>query len=42
MDEKSLRVPEVTIIGGGLAGLAASIHLAKAGVRTVCIEAGGN
>jgi flavin-dependent dehydrogenase len=42
MDEKSLRVPEVTIIGVGLAGLAASIHLAKAGVRTICIEASVN
>lgn len=38
MDDKSLRAPEVTVIGGGLAGLAASIHLAKAGVRTICIE----
>jgi flavin-dependent dehydrogenase len=38
MDDKGLRAPEVTVIGGGLAGLAASIHLAKAGVRTICIE----
>ena len=30
---------EVTVIGGGLAGMAASIHLADAGLRVVCIEA---
>ncbi len=30
---------EVTVIGGGLAGMAASIHLANAGLRVVCIEA---
>lgn len=29
---------EVTIIGGGLAGMAASIHLADAGLRVLCIE----
>jgi glycine/D-amino acid oxidase-like deaminating enzyme len=29
---------EVTVIGGGLAGMAASLHLAKAGFRVVCIE----
>ena len=29
---------DVTVIGGGLAGMAASLHLAKAGLRVVCIE----
>jgi menaquinone-9 beta-reductase len=29
---------EVTIMGGGLAGLAAACHLADAGMRVVCIE----
>jgi menaquinone-9 beta-reductase len=29
---------DVTVIGGGLAGKAASLHLAKAGLRVVCIE----
>lgn len=29
---------DVTVIGGGLAGMAASLHLAKAGFRVVCIE----
>jgi menaquinone-9 beta-reductase len=30
---------DVTVIGGGLAGMAASIHLARAGMRVTCIEA---
>jgi menaquinone-9 beta-reductase len=30
--------PDVTVIGGGLAGKAASLHLAKAGFKVVCIE----
>src|ERR1700742_1961692 len=30
---------DVTVIGGGLAGMAASIHLANAGMRVLCIEA---
>ena len=30
---------DVTVIGGGLAGMAASIHLAEAGLRVRCIEA---
>jgi len=30
---------DVTVIGGGLAGMAASIHLAEAGLRVLCIEA---
>jgi flavin-dependent dehydrogenase len=29
---------DVTVIGGGLAGMAASIHLAKAGLTVLCIE----
>jgi menaquinone-9 beta-reductase len=29
---------DVTVIGGGLAGMAVSLHLAKAGFRVVCIE----
>jgi menaquinone-9 beta-reductase len=32
---------DVTVIGGGLAGMAASIHLAKAGMRVLCIDGGG-
>jgi menaquinone-9 beta-reductase len=31
---------DVTVIGGGLAGMAACIHLAKAGLRVCCIDAG--
>lgn len=30
---------DVTVIGGGLAGMAASIHLVRAGLRVLCIEA---
>jgi len=30
---------DVTVIGAGLAGMAASIHLSKAGLRVLCIEA---
>src|SRR5580704_6816784 len=29
---------EVTVMGGGLAGMAASLHLAGAGYRVTCIE----
>src|ERR1017187_10145181 len=29
---------EVTVIGGGLAGMAASVHLARAGYDVLCIE----
>ena len=36
----SSTVSDVTIIGGGLAGKAASLHLAKAGLSVVCIEPG--
>ena len=30
---------DVTVIGSGIAGMAASIHLAEAGLRVLCIEA---
>jgi flavin-dependent dehydrogenase len=30
---------DVTVIGGGLAGMAASIHLCNAGLKALCIEA---
>ena len=33
---------DVTVIGGGLAGMAACIHLAKAGLRVLCVDAGRN
>ncbi len=36
--DNDLNQIEVTVIGGGLAGLAASIHLVRAGLRVVCIE----
>jgi heterodisulfide reductase subunit A-like polyferredoxin len=29
---------DVTVIGGGLAGKAASLQLAKAGLKVICIE----
>jgi phytoene dehydrogenase-like protein len=40
-----MQIPEnaidATVIGGGrLAGMAASIHLSKAGLRVLCIERG--
>jgi flavin-dependent dehydrogenase len=31
---------DVTIMGGGLAGMAASLHLARAGLKVICIEPG--
>jgi flavin-dependent dehydrogenase len=37
-DSGDLIETEVTVIGGGLAGMAASIHLARAGFRVVCVE----
>jgi menaquinone-9 beta-reductase len=37
-DQPSLTTCDVTVIGGGLAGKAASLHLAKAGLKTVCID----
>jgi len=30
---------DVTVVGGGIAGMAASIHLARAGMTVLCIEA---
>ena len=30
---------DVTVVGGGLAGMAAAFHLAKGGMRVLCIEA---
>src|SRR5271155_1568572 len=30
---------DVTVIGGGLAGMAASIHLSRVGLRVLCIDA---
>jgi flavin-dependent dehydrogenase len=38
MSEQSTSVCDVTVMGGGLAGKAASLHLAKAGLRVICIE----
>lgn len=37
--QEDLGETDVTLIGAGLAGMAASIHLAKAGYRVLCIEA---
>jgi flavin-dependent dehydrogenase len=37
-DQTSSTISDVTVIGGGLAGKAASLHLAKAGLSVVCIE----
>ena len=31
--------PDIVVIGGGIAGMAASIHLARAGLQVICIEA---
>src|ERR1700722_15690352 len=36
--EKPAADCDVTVIGGGLAGKAASLHLARAGLKVVCIE----
>jgi len=38
MQAGTVRASDVTVIGGGLAGMAASLHLAKAGLRIICIE----
>ncbi len=38
MGAATVRNFDVTVIGGGLAVMAASLHLAKAGFRVVCIE----
>jgi flavin-dependent dehydrogenase len=36
---KTLSQIDVTVVGGGLAGMAAAFHLAKGGLRVLCIEA---
>ena len=42
LDQQSLVAGnDVTVIGGGLAGMAASIHLARAGFQVLCVDAGG-
>jgi len=38
-ERERLRPNDVAIIGGGLAGTAASIHLVRAGLSVLCIEA---
>jgi len=37
--QDDLSQADVTIIGGGLAGMAAAIHLARSGMQVLCIEA---
>jgi flavin-dependent dehydrogenase len=37
-DQTSAATCDVTVIGGGLSGKAASLHLAKAGLKVICIE----
>jgi flavin-dependent dehydrogenase len=37
--QEDLDRADVTLIGGGLTGMAASLHLARAGYRVLCIEA---
>jgi flavin-dependent dehydrogenase len=37
-DQNPATTCDVTVIGGGLSGKAACLHLAKAGLRVVCIE----
>jgi flavin-dependent dehydrogenase len=37
-DQRLATTCDVTVIGGGLAGKAASLHLAKAGLKTICID----
>src|ERR1700678_3725131 len=38
MSDSAPSVCDVTVIGGGLAGKAAALHLARAGLRVICIE----
>jgi flavin-dependent dehydrogenase len=38
-DSNTQANPDVVVIGGGIAGMAASIHLARAGLQVTCIEA---
>src|ERR1700689_3636780 len=37
-DSRSATTCDVTVIGGGLAGKAACLHLAKAGFKVICID----
>ncbi len=37
--QDNLSRKDVTVIGGGLAGMAASIHLARAGLQVLCVDA---
>jgi menaquinone-9 beta-reductase len=37
-DPRPATTCDVTVIGGGLAGKAASLHLAKAGLKVICID----
>jgi hypothetical protein len=37
--DKAMEKFDVTVIGGVLAGMAASIHLVRAGLRVICVEA---
>ena len=37
-DQQPVTTCDVTVIGGGLAGKAASLHLAKAGLKAICID----
>lgn len=37
-DQASSAVCDVTVIGSGLAGRAAAVHLAKAGLKVICID----
>jgi flavin-dependent dehydrogenase len=37
-DQQAAKTCDVTVVGGGLAGKAASLHLAKAGLKVICIE----
>jgi menaquinone-9 beta-reductase len=38
MSDQPATLCDVTVMGGGLAGKAASLHLARAGLKVVCIE----
>jgi flavin-dependent dehydrogenase len=38
MSDQSTTICDATVMGGGLAGKAASLHLARAGLKVVCIE----
>jgi flavin-dependent dehydrogenase len=40
MSDQPATFCDVTVMGGGLAGKAASLHLARAGLKVVCIEPG--